>query len=513
MEPAREGPGPWLGEFRGGEEQAGREAVVVAMEFPPRHGVALQSLVAGQAHRPEVDGRASIGRHCSAGVDPSQPFDSGPVETVGMSLVEEGLSASVAGLLFEVAEKTGAAAVPDEGAGNEGQLPAILQQPPAKIDIITGGFELGFESAHRLEGLAANNEVAPREVFGPQVVQQDVGGGAGRRSHHRLLPPVRFGREIGAARGTDFRVSEGTRDPEQPVPIRLAIVIGVGDQFTAGQVGAAVAGERKPGVLLVDITCLRKAGGDLGGGIGGPVVDDDDLEGGILDVPAGAEAIHEGVSAVVGADHDGNPGWLLEIECLAVIQEGGEGLVQAGEGRLFGSVPPLEAEGPVVHLAATIGPEIGPGEEGGARHPGLQAFLEVPREGFGLFLLTVAHRIESELGDKNRTVAGEVLEPGQVALQRLAVFEEDVEGREVGIAGLEVLGARVVGVGNEEVGVSFRPTGLDEIFQGFADLHRAHPAHQVGGNLVGNEEGAESGVGSVMNSRRRSSPSVRNLGS
>ena len=99
----------------------------------------------------------------------------------------------------------------------------------------------------------------------------------------------------------------------------------------------------------------------------------------------------------------------------------------------------------------------------------------------------VAARIEPELADDGGPVTGEVVDAAQVGAVGWLVFQIDVAGGEVGVAGFEVFAARIVAVGEQAV----RPdaaAGADQAFERLADARRTHPAGEVGRHLVGHEQ-------------------------
>jgi len=476
---AEEGLRGWSVEARG-EGAAGED-------------VGGDGLVGGGAEGAVVDEVVLSRGDGTAGVDAALPADAADGEAIGMGVAEEGFGVAVAILLFEVAGEGGAAAVPDEGGGGEGELPVGIEEAPAEIDIVAGGAELFAEAADALEGGAADGEVAAGEVFGAGVVEEDVGGGAGGGGHHGFLEAAGFGGDVWAPGSPDGGVGEGAGQPEEPVAVGFAIVVGVGDEVAGGLLGAAVAGHGKAEVFLLDEADIREAMDDVGGGVGGAVVDDEDFEVGVVDGEAGGEAGLEQFGAVVAADDHGEFWRILEGEGVAVGVNGVLEFAEGGEGGLGAPVAAGEAEAPVVDGAAVVLPAVGPGKEGGAGDARFEAFGELGGEEVGLFLLGVAFGIEAELGDEDGAVAGDVLEALEVAVEGDGVFEVDVEGGEVGVAGFEVFGAGVVGVGVEEVGGD-GAAGADEVFDGLADAARAHPADQFGGDLVGDEDGPEGGV-------------------
>ena len=189
--------------------------------------------------------------------------------------------------------------------------------------------------------------------------------------------------------------------------------------------------------------------GDLVGAVGRAVVDDDHLVVGVVERAQPVEAAAQRVRAVVGADDDRDPG------PVGVGAEGrlGEGLADRRERRLRRAVAVDEAEVPVVDVEAAAVPLVGPGEDEHARAAGGEGGAHLPVERARLGAFGVAQRVEADLGDEQRAVARDVLEPGQVRLELRARLEVDVEADEVEERQLEVLGGRVVDVGDERVRV------------------------------------------------------------
>ena len=134
-----------------------------------------------------------------------------------MGFEKESLCAPVAGLLPEIAQHAGAPAVPDKGGRSERQLPAMVEKPPAEVDIVPGGYELGLEASDGLEGRAPEGEIAAGEVFRLQVPGEDVGGCAGGRGDDGFLYPGRCRGQVGSSGSPGLRVTEGPRDPEEVI--------------------------------------------------------------------------------------------------------------------------------------------------------------------------------------------------------------------------------------------------------------------------------------------------------
>lgn len=198
----------------------------------------------------------------------------------------------------------------------------------------------------------------------------------------------------------------------------------------------------------------------------------------------GFEGGGDAVLAVAGADDDGDAGFCREGRGVV------PGLLDGGESG-FGEVLPIEeAEVPVGDDCPGIEPAVGPGVDGEAGDAFLDGGADGPIEGVGLGGGGVAAGIESEFGDQDRAVAGEVVEAAEVGAEGLRLFEVEVEGGEVRVFGFEEFGGGVIGVAPEEVGVegfSF----LDEFFECLAGFPGGHPADEVGGDFVADEDGGE----------------------
>jgi hypothetical protein len=80
---------------------------------------------------------------------------------------------AVAALLLQIRLHGEAAMMPDHRAWHKTQH-AVLAQPPADIDIIPGGHELGTEAADAFKRVFADGEIAAGQVLGLGVVEQHM---------------------------------------------------------------------------------------------------------------------------------------------------------------------------------------------------------------------------------------------------------------------------------------------------------------------------------------------------
>ena len=367
------------------EEEVGARFVEFVGEGSAGEDVGGEGLVGGGAEWSVVDDVVITGGNRATGVNGAFPADAGEGEPMGMRIVEEGFGMSVAELLFHVAGEGGASAVPDEGAGGKGEFPVVVDEAPANVDVVTGGAELFAESADAVEGAATDGEVAAGEVFGAGVVEEDVGRCTGSGGDDGFLQALGFGREVWSASSTDGWVVEGSGQPEEPVAVGFTVVVGVGDDVAFGFGGTAVSGDGEAEVFLPDEADVREAIDDVGGVVGGAVVDDEDFEVWVVDALAGAEAGLEATGAVVGANDDGEEGGLGEGEEVAVVLDLVLKVGELFEGGLGVAIAAGEAEAPVVDGAAVDFPLVGPGEDGGTGDAGFEAFLDLGGEQVGLF--------------------------------------------------------------------------------------------------------------------------------
>jgi len=225
---------------------------------------------------------------------------------------------------------------------------------------------------------------------------------------------------------------------------------------------------------------------DVGGIVGGAVVDEDNLAVGVVDLVEGFEAVLEGLCAIVRADDDADAGGCLEADAAGDEARAEEFLAKGFTGELGGAVACDEAEGPIGDIEAAGEPLVGPGEEDGAGGAAADDAIEVPIEDGGLHFLALADGVEAEFAHDQGLVAGEVLEAGEVALEVELAFEVDVEGVEVDVGREEILGGRVAGVGVERAGIGLAGD-VDEVLDEMDDTADAEPADHGCGDFVTDE--------------------------
>src|SRR6185437_12285718 len=128
-----------------------------------------------------------------------------------------------------------------------------------------------------------------------------------------------------------------------------------------------------------------------------------------------------------------------------------------------------QAEGPILDEMSAGEPFVGPGEDEGAGHPHGEGGADLPGEDGALPLLALAHRIDAELGENERAIDGEVVQPRDVAAKGVLVMQIDVEAEEIGEVDRQILGGWEVGIADERAGNLFLDGGDEFLEEG------AHP--------------------------------------
>lgn len=259
-----------------------------------------------------------------------------------------------------------------------------------------------------------------------------MGGIACAGGDDGILAGNRGRREIGASCGGGFGVfGKGAAEIVQPLRVRAGVVVYVDDEFSLALASGVVAGGRKTGWGLgekfgVESGFLAEGRDDVVGVVGGAVIDDEKFEVRVFDLFEKGKVVEESVTAIAGADGDGEEG-VLAGRGVRFCELFGELL----ESRLGAAVAPSEAEGPIEDFAAPIEPQVAPrvdGESGG----GLVAGTVVsPSEHFALlvfeFLTGESGRsfgpgVVAKFGEEEGAVASDVVEAAEVVSEFQGVF-------------------------------------------------------------------------------------------
>ena len=77
--------------------------------------------------------------------------------------------------------------MPDECGRSERQLPSLIEETPAEVDIVSGCDELGLKPSNRVQGFPAYYEIAAGKVLRAEVPGEDVRRGSGSRGYNGFL--------------------------------------------------------------------------------------------------------------------------------------------------------------------------------------------------------------------------------------------------------------------------------------------------------------------------------------
>ncbi len=306
-----------------------------------------------------------------------------------------------------------------------------------------------------------------------------------RGGHDGLDAIARRRRNVGSAHRHPPRIVKPGRQEAQPVRIREAVVVGVGQDLAGGEFSPAVAGGAQAGVRLADATHPRKPGGDAGDVVAGAVVDHQHLVVGVVQPLQGRQTGAQRRSAVVRADDHRNarPGLRL-------------GRRGAGHQRTDRTLVPAavdQTEAPALDPFAAAEPFVRVAEPDRAGDGGPAGRVVKPAPGLGLGRLPVRRRVQAKLGDHQRFVASQVLQTVQVAGQGLRLLEVKVHRQKIGVARDQVLRARIGGVAEQACrGKRARP--VDQALQKALHPGRSEPAHQGLFNLVADQETDDAGL-------------------
>ena len=287
-------------------------------------------------------------------------------------------------------------------------------------------------------------------------------------------------------RPSDRRVGSSHESHGQvakPIGVGARVVVEVGDDLTARMPESDVSCSREPAVLGGDDADVE-VGGNLRSAVGRPVVDHEHLEVRIVERSAALEAFGNRRRSVVRADDhaDARP---IKLEPQRGTRERLLDRCQRGLGRSVGT---SQTETPVVDVGAAAVPLVRPREDEGAGAARGESRRQLPGERIGLRLVAVSQAVEPQLGDDERAIAREGLQPCQVGLELLFRFEEDVEADEIEERELEVFGRGIVDVRDEGVGIFLRRHAV-ELFQELLDSPAPVPAHDRSRDLVADRIG------------------------
>src|SRR5438128_12419095 len=144
--------------------------------------------------------------------------------------------------------------MPDHSRRMESQCPALLLQPPAHIDVVTGNTKLRIKPPYGLEGGLPKRHVAARNVLRLLVREQHVDWATGCVSNTIGNRAVASGGEVWPANSRVRRTHESGGKVGEPVGVRIGIVVEIGDDFARGRFQTRIARTAQTIVLGADQT-------------------------------------------------------------------------------------------------------------------------------------------------------------------------------------------------------------------------------------------------------------------
>ena len=149
---------------------------------------------------------------------------------------------TVAILLFQESGKGKTPVVPDDCSWTECNDPSGLLDSPAKIDIIAGLAIFRIEAARGFKRPTVKRHVTAGNVFGDCVSKQNMTGAAGCRSNASLNPILCRRCDVRSANSGIIAAYKRANQIVEPIHVRHAVRIRIGEHFAIGGGGAGVSG-------------------------------------------------------------------------------------------------------------------------------------------------------------------------------------------------------------------------------------------------------------------------------
>ena len=213
-------------------------------------------------------------------------------------------------------------------------------------------------------------------------------------------------------------------EPGDPVAVRLAVVIGKGEDFSLGGAGPGVARSAEAAGFEADEADRWEIFRDeIASAIDRAIIHDDRFESTTRHFLDRSEALADAVMTVTSADDDAEEveggGWRAERKTL--------------ERRFRVSRAVGQAEVPVQHLRAIVPPAVAPSVGGHAGSIEIPRGAGGPAQSFCLASQPVTARIQAELRNHQRPVTRDVMESSDIVTERRLVLQIHIEGAEVRI--------------------------------------------------------------------------------
>ena len=382
-------------------------------------------------------------------------------------------------------------------------LPVAVEDLPAHVHVVAGLGVDRVEPADFGEDQLPEGHVAAGDVLGAIVGEQHLDGSSRGAGDHLRAGRLVVRRNIRSAGAADVGTVEGERQVVGPLRRRKGVAVEVGDEVAGRRLETSITRRREPRMFHLDQAHLRIRSGDFRGGVRRAVIDDDDLEFGVVEGAGVPEALVEGGARIVRADHDADRGPVeVEVANGSLVPAARDAKGGARRAILAG-----QPELPARHPLSAHPPLVRPREDACAGDPSLDRRLELPLQNVRLSLLAVRllPRGNTDLPEHERPVTGQMLQLAEIAAEVLAALEKDVEHQEVDALQRQVLGGRIIGVGDQPAGVDLADD-LDQLVERVRHGLQPVPAQDIGGNLVTQREPQDSRVPGQALARRPAPP-------
>ena len=176
-------------------------------------------------------------------VDLTAPFRcAGRAEKDQMFKAQQGFRFAVAVLLFQKSAERKPSIMPDDRGRTERYYPSSLLNSPAEIHVVAGLAIFGIEPAYTFESPTVKRHVTTGNMLGDGIRKQNMVWSTRRRSNARLNPILCRRRDIWSADSGVIATDKCANQVIQPIGVRHAVGIGVGQYFALGSSSPSVAG-------------------------------------------------------------------------------------------------------------------------------------------------------------------------------------------------------------------------------------------------------------------------------
>jgi hypothetical protein len=176
-------------------------------------------------------------------IDLTAPFCcAGRAEKDQMFKAQQRFRFAIAILLFHKSSQCKSAVMPDNRSWAERNYPATLLNSPAEIHVVAGLPIFRIEPTYAFEGPTVKCHVTTGNVLGDRVRKQNMVRPARRPGNAGLNPILRWRRNVWSAHSGVIATDKRANHVVQPIDIRHAVGIGVGQHFALCSSRPGVAG-------------------------------------------------------------------------------------------------------------------------------------------------------------------------------------------------------------------------------------------------------------------------------